>query len=328
VIILLIAAIGTLLGADGPKTGSNNISASGSDASITSKATNTVAEREYEQLMSEDDAAQAEVDKWIQENNAFKAKGAGIADAEMNRRIRQRFEPIRKGYEDFLKRYPDHARARLAYGSFLGDLQDEAGAKVQWEKALELDPKNPATYNNLAGIYSETGDVKKGFEFFTKAIELSPAEAIYYHNFADSLYVMRNKAQEIYGLNEQQVFTKALHFYSNAVRLAPSNFPFATDFAQTFYALKPFPAAEAMTAWTNTLKLAHDELERQGVYIHLARAKMLDGQLASAREQLDAITDTNYTVLKSNLIRSIKMRENPPTTTNASPPEATKKQSN
>ena len=32
----------------------------------------------------------------------------------------------------------------MAYGSFLNDLQDEDGAREQWEKALALNPKDPA----------------------------------------------------------------------------------------------------------------------------------------------------------------------------------------
>ena len=34
--------------------------------------------------MTEDDAAQAEVDKWIQDNNAFAAQGAGESKEELN----------------------------------------------------------------------------------------------------------------------------------------------------------------------------------------------------------------------------------------------------
>src|SRR2546426_322104 len=128
--------------------------------------------------MAEDDAAQEEVDQWIRDNQAFAAKGAGVSEAQLNQRIRQRFEPIRKGYEDFIKRHPDHARARVAYGSFLGDLHDEEGAQEQLEKALELNAKDPAVYNNLANIYGHTGPVKKAFEFYAKAIELNPTEPL------------------------------------------------------------------------------------------------------------------------------------------------------
>ncbi len=100
-------------------------------------------EKEYKKLLEADDAAQAEVDQWIRENDEAAAKGGGVPSADLKRRIRERFAPIREAYVDFIKRHPDHARARVAYGSFLNDLHDEEGAREQWEKALALNSKDP-----------------------------------------------------------------------------------------------------------------------------------------------------------------------------------------
>src|SRR6516162_3543959 len=88
-------------------------------ASTNSAATDP--EKELQQIMDDDDTAQAEVDGWIKENQAFAEKGAGVPDAELNRRILKRFEPIKTRYEDFVRLYPTNAKARVAYGSFLND---------------------------------------------------------------------------------------------------------------------------------------------------------------------------------------------------------------
>src|ERR1041384_4835580 len=69
-------------------------------------------EKEYQKLLADDDAAQAEVDKWIRDNKAFAEQGAGLSSAALNQRIKERFAPIRKAYEEFLQRHPDHAHAR------------------------------------------------------------------------------------------------------------------------------------------------------------------------------------------------------------------------
>jgi len=74
--------------------------------SVTSTNSDDPVEKEYRKLMADDDAAQAEVDKWISENEEFKAKGAGVPDRELNQRIMARFEPIRTGYQDFIRRHP------------------------------------------------------------------------------------------------------------------------------------------------------------------------------------------------------------------------------
>jgi Tfp pilus assembly protein PilF len=314
-IFLLLALLAFQAGAAEP--GTKTPATTAATNSITAPdGTNAVVEKEYEALLAKDDEAQAEVDKWIQENNQFRAKGVGVPDAELNRKIFQRFEPVRKAYEDFIKQYPSHARARLAYGGFLNDSEDEAGAQTQWEKALELDPTNPAAYNNLAARYTESGREDKGFEYFTKAIQLKPDEALYYNNFGDALYVFRKKAVEYYKLDEQQVFARALGLYSNAARLEPKKFLFASRVADTYYAIKPFPAEQALKAWTNALQLTATDVEREGVYVHLARGKMLAGRLAEARAQLNAVTNAAFSEIKSELLKNIAEREMETTQTN------------
>jgi tetratricopeptide (TPR) repeat protein len=286
---------------------------------------NDPVEKEYKKLMEDDDAAQAEVDEWIKENEKAAAKGAGLPSADLRRRIRERFEPIGKAYADFITRHPDHARARVAYGSFLNDLHDEDGAREQWEKALALNSKDPAAYNNLANLYSHTDLKKKAFEYYAKASELKPQEPLYYQNLGDAVFVFRQDAMEFYHITEQQVFNKALELYRQALKLDPTNFPLAQEVAQTYYGIKPLRADEALRAWTNTLALAHDELEREGVYIHLARLKLAVERFAEARAHLAAITNAEYAVLKQRITRNLDEQEAKAKGTNAPPAAPGKK---
>src|ERR1041385_7486248 len=282
-----------------------------SGAPAASAGTNDPVEVEYEKLLDEDDKAQAEVDQWIQDNDKFADRGAGVPRAELNQRINHRFEPVRKGYEEFLKRHPDHVPARIAYGSFLGDINDEEGEQDQLEKALKLETNNPAIYNNLANINGHIGEVKKAFAYYAKAIQLNPREPVYYHNFGTTVFLFRKDAREYYGITEQQVFDKALSLYSNAMRLDSDNFPLACDVATTYYGIRPARTDEALNAWTNALHLAHDELEREGVYIHLARLKLHAGRFDEARAHLAAITNDVYADLKKRLSRNIEEMEHP-----------------
>jgi tetratricopeptide (TPR) repeat protein len=262
-------------------------------------------QKEYQKLMEDDDAAQAEIDQWIKDNEKFAAQGAGLSQQEMSRKVRARLAPIRQGYEDFLRRHPNHAEARIAYGSFLGDLNDEDASQEQLEKALEVETNNPAVYNNLANIYGHHGPVKKAFEFYAKAVELNPNEPTYYHNFGTTVFLFRKDAKEFYGIGEQEVFDKALVLYSNAMRLDPTNFPLASDIAQTYYGIKPWRTEDALNAWTNALRLASDELEREGVYIHFARIKLHAGRFDEARAHLNVITNEHYATLKQRLTKNI-----------------------
>jgi tetratricopeptide (TPR) repeat protein len=306
--MLLFALLGAALTAN-PPTAITNAGHRSNEISATPTNTNDPVEKEYEKLVEDDDAAQAEVDKWIQENNEFAAKGAGVSNAELNKRIQDRFQPIRQRYQDFIKNHPNHAKGHVAYASFLGDMHDEDGAQEQLEKALELDTNNPAVYNNLANIYGHTGPVKKAFEYYARAIELNPKESVYYYNFGTTVYLFRKDAREFYGITEQQVFDKALELYSQALKLDPTNFPLASDVAQTYYGIKPTRTEDALKSWTNALHVAHDEVEREGVYLHLARIKLHAERFDEARAHLLAVTNEMYTQLKNRLQRNIDQQE-------------------
>jgi Tfp pilus assembly protein PilF len=273
---------------------------------------NASATAEYTKLQAADEAAQAEVDAWLRQNKSDRQNGKGVSESELQTRISKRFESVQKGYEDFLSRYPSDAKARLDFGNFLNDRQDERRAQLEWEKALQLDPTNAVIYNNLAGRYSESGPVDKAFEYFAKAIQLSPTNADFHHNFGDCLYVLRKPAATYYHITEQEVYGKALLCYSNALLLVPLNYAFARDFAQTYYSVKPLPINQALQAWTNALQIAREEPDREDACVHLARVKMLAGRFAEARAQLQTVTNETLSKAKSTLLHNLEEREKGP----------------
>jgi tetratricopeptide (TPR) repeat protein len=313
---LLIGLLGAVLATNQPQAVSNLIQQN-AGLSVAIPNPNDPVGKELEQLMAGDDAAMAEVDKWIRDNNAFAAQGAGESKAELNQRILARLNLVRKSYEDFLRRHPDSARGHLAYASFLDNLGDEEAAMLQSKKALELDPKNPAAWNNLANYYGENGGLTNAFAYYAKAIELNPAEPVYYQNLGIIVYLYRKDAMAFYQLNEQQVFDKSLALYRKAMQLSPDNFPLATDYAESYYGIRPLRTNDALVAWTNALQIARDDDEREGVYVHLARIKMLAGRYAEARAQLDAVTNATYSGLKHTLEHAIAQRESEATNTAA-----------
>jgi len=241
----------------------------------------------------------------------------------LDARIQQRLDPVKKAYEAFLLKNPKHAKAELAYGSFLNDIREEKDALVHWEKALQLDPKDPASWNNLANYYGHNGPVEKAFEYYTKAISLKPTEALYYENFAATVYLFRRDAKNYFKITEPQVFDKAMALYAKAQELDPQNFLLATDIAQSYYGMKPTKtgneeqdrkASEKMTddalkAWRKAYDLARDNIERQGVLLHFARFQINAGRFEEARKNLNSVTNDMFAGTKRNLTRKLEGKE-------------------
>lgn len=305
---LLIGLVGALVATNQPLAVSNLLQQN-TGISVSLPNPNDPAEKELHQLMAEDDAAMDEVDKWIRDNEAFAAQGAGLSQEALNARIMARLNIVRTNYENFLQRYPDSARGHLAYASFLDNLHDEQAAKLENEKARQLDPQNPAAWNNLANYYTEHGPITNAFAYLDQAIALDATEPVYFQNLALVVYLYRRDAEAFYHLNEPQVFDKALGLYRKAMQLDPDNFPLVTEYAESYYGIKPLRTNDALAAWTNALQVAHNDAEREGVYIHLARIKIAVGRFAEARAQLAAVTNPIYSTLKDRGERNLAERE-------------------
>lgn len=288
--------------------------ASKSDAPAPKFSTSTVdpAESEFQRVMALDDTAHEEIDKWVKGYGTTSKEGASLSQAVLSLRVEQRLEPVKKAYEEFLQRYPKHARGHLAFGSFLNDLGEEAEARKRWEKALELDPSNPAAYNNLANSYGQTGPVAKAFELYAKAIELNPRQAIYYHNLGSVIVLHRKEAAEHYRIAEQQVLRHALELYRLARQFDAGSFQLATDLAQVYYGMQPPDHEAAIAAWGVALSLARSDQEREATHLHLARVKAAAGKLSEARQHLNLVSDPALAGVRSRLMRELVDKALPP----------------
>lgn len=290
---LLSAALST-----NPPAAISNLVADKTGISIPIINTNDPVEAAYYKILEDDEAAQQDVIKWTDHPETSSGDASESARLTLRERIKQRLDGIKHEYDGFIAQHPNHPHIRLAYGSFLNDIHDEDGAVAQWEKARELDPKNPAAWNDLANYYGHRSPVKKAFEYYEKAIELDNHESVYYYNLAVTVYLFRVDAEEYYHLNETQVFDKSLDLYHKAIALDPDNFVLFSDYAQSFYGTKPPRWKDGLAAWTQALKMAHDDDERQGVYIHLARINIKLGHLEEARQELGLVTNPAYYGLK------------------------------
>lgn len=267
---------------------------------------NDPVEKEYRKLLEFEKQVLAQLDKSVREKQTPTQQSGGVSSLpNLRQRIETELAPVRNAYEDFIRRNPNHAAARISYGNFLNDTGDEDGAVAQWEKVLQLDPANSAAWNNLANYYGHRGPVEKAFAFYAKAIELNPREPVFYYNLGTTVYLFRKDAMQFYGITEQQVFDMALDLYNKALQLDPNNFTLAADIAQTYYGIRPMRTDAAIKAWEYALKLAPNELARQNVYLHLARLKINARRIDEAKQHLDAVTNSTYDVVKARLLRRL-----------------------
>lgn len=278
--------------------------------------------QDYENLIKLDDLVQEEIEAWEEaaQTNKFLTD---VSRAALDHKIKQRLEMVRLAYEKFVSAHPEHVNARLTFGSFLREIGRDAEALKHWEEARRLAPANPAVWNNLGTFYGENGPVTNAFVCYAKAIELAPKQPLYYHNLAQNIYLNQEEAGIFYGLKQREVVRKAQELYRKTLELSPTNFIAAADLAQSFYAIRlPITgeaeadrkAAQALTdealaAWELARKLARDDVERQGVCLHLARVQISAGRFAAARQNLAEAKDPSLAGIKAELEARLEKEE-------------------
>ena len=312
---LLAGALSVLLSTNQPAALNNLVA---QQAGISLSPTNDPAAVELRQLLADDDKAREDADRWVDEYDQISG-GKRPVPAELSKRIEDRYEGIRHRYDDFILHYTNNAKVHLAYGSFLGEIGDGEAMAAEWEKAKEIDPKDPAAWNNLGGYYAHDGPIEKAFPYFEKAIELNPHEAEYLHSLGTVVFLYRKDAAVYYHTNEQGVFNKAFQLYHSAMALRPNDFKLAADVAQSWYGVKAEPSdteegkkkaqekiiGNAMQAWTNAYTLASDDEDREGVRLHLARWQITAKQFDEARTNLLSITNETHLMMRTRLLRSL-----------------------
>lgn len=264
---------------------------------------------EYMRILTMDDAAEKQIDAWIKESEEFERLGLMGSKLTLKSRIDQKLKEVRDAYDNFILKNPKHVDARIAYASFLMETGSEEDGVRQLEIARDLEPNNPTPWNNLANYYGHWGPVEKAFPYYEKAIQLDTNEVVYVQNLATTTYLFRKDAKEYYKTNEAGVFDIALALYKQAMRLDPTNLTLAVDYAQSYYGIKPLRTNDALLAWTNALKLAKTDLEKEGIYLHLARVELNTGRFEEARSHLNLVTNAELQELKQRLDRNLQSKQ-------------------
>jgi len=258
-------------------------------------------------ILQADNKAMTQIARWIHED-IDRIRNNETERHTLALRIHNRLEIIRKQYLRFLKQHPEHAKARIAYASFLTNIDNRQGATEQWKQALTEEPKNAAALNNLAihlgTIALETNNtdgIEQAFKAMSKAVALAPKQPLYHHNYATLLCSFTVPATKFYQIRSNQVIRKAINEYDLALKLKPDNFEFAADRAEAYLDLRPFRYQETLKAWSIALRIASTQDERDWAYLQTAIAHYKANQWNNVSRDLDKMSGENHKPLLDQL---------------------------
>ena len=266
-----------------------------------------LAEAQLKKILTADNRALQDILGWIDKEKETLRTSPAARD-RLALQIRARLGEVRKQYESFLKSHPKHARGRVAYGSFLTNLDDREAARTQWKLALENDPGNAAALNNIATHIGTialrnqiTDQLPSAFGSQQKAMALAPKQALYRHNFATLLNTFPKEARTHFKLTERQLTQRALRELKTAMILDPGNFEIAADYSETFLDLKPFPHARAIAAWKNAVTLAKLPEEKDWAHLQMTVVHLKSSHWKEAELTVQQIRPGAHTPLVKQL---------------------------
>lgn len=273
-------------------------------------------ESELQSIFTADNTAITEVAKWIEENNTL-IRTNPIRRDRLAQRIRIRLDRVRKLYLAFIEKYPNHARARAAHGSFLTNLDDQQGALCELKASAKLAPFNAAVQNNIAthlgtialesGRHARVGELLDAYQ---KAIRLAPRTPLYRHNYAIALSLFQKQAASHLKSSPREVTEEALKQITEALRLDQNNFEIAADLAETHHHFKPLPREQTLAAWKHAATLATTDDQRGWAELQMAIVNIETDHFEEAKRHLEKVNVEIYAKLKQRLLGAIEQTPN------------------
>lgn len=149
---------------------------------------------------AEDDAAAAELKSKTEEEDAKREIEGTLTAMDYFFRAYEFVE--QKDYRGAIVNYtkaikldPKFAAAYNNRGAAYADIDKYDDAMKDYNKAIELDPKYVAAYNNRGNAYANKGNNDDAIKDYNKAIELDPKDADYYNNRGDT-YAKMGRLEE------------------------------------------------------------------------------------------------------------------------------------
>ncbi|MBN2591166.1 MAG: tetratricopeptide repeat protein [Sedimentisphaerales bacterium] len=189
-----------------------------------------------------------------------------------------------------IKQTPSDVWLYWKYGLMLENHDNVAGAALQYEMIIKLEPTHHDAYAKLGLLYGFMGQTDKAIEYNLKALKLYPYYAVVYYNMGVAYHL-------------KQMYDKAIDNYEKAISLNPRQADVYYNYALLLY--DQGKVKEALDILYSGLKYAPDNLDlhyglaimlnsqgrRDEAVKELREALKIDPNHADARKTLDSILE-------------------------------------
>jgi len=196
-------------------------------------------------------------------------------------------QEIASRYEQFLADNPNHPYGWILAGRFLRNIGNDTLALAAFFRAEENTPGQAVVQQQIGQILAENGDYELALPYFLQAIELAPKEATYHEDMGLFL-VSYGKLLEVDGVLESgRAEELRRDAFDTARQLEPDNFDRWWRWAESYTDRKEPDWPGSIKAWEKTLEQAKTTIQKEGVWLQLARSNLMAGNKDSAEKWLN-----------------------------------------
>ncbi len=212
-------------------------------------------------------------------------------------------QSIASSYDVLIQKNQKFVPALIAYGMFLGKVDNPKQAVAMLLKANTLDPNIALVKNQLAKHIAEDGKPLEALPYLIAATDLTPGEPLYHFHLGQLLLAGRDDFLTNGNFTQAGLDKAMIEAFRRAADLAPADISYAYQYAKAFYEIEPPRWAEALAVWQTlewrpvvSTTLRHMfRLQKANVLIKL-------GRLDEARTVLETVSDPKLAEDKQTLL--------------------------
>lgn len=254
---------------------------------------------------ADDATAESKLKEIVAHQKAFFAEAEKAGDKLDDENLRGQLQQIANDYETLIGRNPKFVAAYVAYGLFLGKVDNRKDAIGILLKANALDKNIPVVKNQLGNYLAEEGRPIEALNYYLSAIQLEPKEALYHLQLGNLIYDARADFLKSGQWDRTQLDKTMQNALLQAMECAPDDWRFGYRYGLSFYQVEKPDWDAALQFWKDFEKKLPAGVQQGAARINQAKVLLAKGQPDEAKTVLAAVTEPELKEEKEKLIAEI-----------------------
>ncbi|MFT3868156.1 MAG: hypothetical protein QM715_06615 [Nibricoccus sp.] len=256
-------------------------------------------------LRADDASAESKLKEIVAHQKAFFAEAEKAGDKLDDENARGQLQQIGNDYETLIGRNPKFVPAYVAYGLFLGKVDNRKDAIGILLKANALDKNIPVVKNQLGNYLAEEGRPIEAMNYYLSAIQLEPKEALYHLQLGNLIFEARAEFLKSGQWDRSQLDKTMQNSLLQAMQCAPDDWRFGYRYGLSFYQVEKPDWDAALQFWKDFEKKLPAGLQQGAARINQAKVLIAKSQPDEAKTVLASVTEPDLKEEKEKLITEI-----------------------